>query len=79
MFWYVVLNKSLIALHHGDNNFLFWHLYQTHTFNNNLSNDKISIDMCYKATFLWQKYVWENKIIAGKPLQNILHDKTIPS
>ena len=26
--------KNLIALHHGGNNFLFWHLYQIYTFYN---------------------------------------------
>ena len=31
--------QSLIILHHGDNNFLFWHLYQIHTFNNNLNEE----------------------------------------
>ena len=30
---------SLIILHADDNNFLFWHLYQIHTFNNNLKEE----------------------------------------
>ena len=32
----------LITLHHGDKNFLFWHLYQIHTFNNNLNEEGIT-------------------------------------
>ena len=27
--------KNLIVIHHGDNNFRFWHLYQIYTFSNN--------------------------------------------
>ena len=30
---------KLIILHHGNKNFLFWHLYQTDTFNNNLNEE----------------------------------------
>ena len=30
---------NLIILHHGDNNFLFWYLYQIRTFNNNLNKE----------------------------------------
>ena len=39
---------NLIILHHGDNNFLFWHLYQIHTFNNNLNEEAMitSLLMC---------------------------------
>ena len=33
--------KNLIVLHHGDNNFLFLHLHQFHTFNNNLNGEEI--------------------------------------
>ena len=29
--------SQLIILHHGDKNFLFWHLNQIHIFNNNLN------------------------------------------
>ena len=41
--------KNLIVLHHGDNNFLFWHLYQIYTFNNNLNDEGMiasSLDVC---------------------------------
>ena len=34
---------------------------------------------CVIKQLFYDKNVWENKIITGKPLQNILHDKTIPS
>ena len=30
--------KNLIVFHHGDNNFLFWHLYQIYAFYNNLDD-----------------------------------------
>ena len=47
VFWYVVLfDKKLIVLHHGDYfPILFWHLYQTHTFSNNLNDGEISLDV----------------------------------
>ena len=32
--------ENLIIIHHGDNNFLFWHRYQIHTFNNNLNEEE---------------------------------------
>ena len=41
--------KNLIVLHHGDNNSLFWHLYQIYTFNNNLNDEGMivsSLDVC---------------------------------
>ena len=31
--------KNLIILHQGDNNFLFWHQYQIHTFSTNLNQE----------------------------------------
>ena len=36
-------NKNLIVLHHGDDNFLFWHLYEIHTFNNNLNDEEMIV------------------------------------
>ena len=32
-------HKNLIVLDHGDNNFIFWHLYQICTFNNNFNDE----------------------------------------
>ena len=40
--------KNLIILHHGDNNFLFWLLYQIHTFNNNLNEEGMIISHTIK-------------------------------
>ena len=53
MFWYVLFYKNLIIiLPNGDNNFLFWHLYQIHTFNNNLHEEGVITShlMCGWAT-----------------------------
>ena len=42
-FYMYFFNKNLIVLHHSDNNFPFWHLYQIHTFNSNLKNEGMLI------------------------------------
>ena len=59
-------------LHHGDNNFLFWHLYQIHTFNNNLNEEGMITSHLMRANlyynFMLQLYN-----------NNMLHDKTISS
>ena len=34
-------HKNLIAAHHGDNSFVFWNLYQIHTFNDNRNDEEI--------------------------------------
>ena len=39
VFRYMLFFIKTIILHHGDNNFLFWHLYQFHVFNNNLNEE----------------------------------------
>ena len=42
MFWYALFYKNLIALNHGDNNFLFYFLfYDIHTFNNNFNDEEM--------------------------------------
>ena len=38
---YVLFLKNVIVLHHSDYNFLFRHLCQIHTFNNNLNNEEM--------------------------------------
>ena len=46
--------KNLIVLHHGDINFLFWHLYQIHIFDNNLNDEEmITSHLVCVATFWW--------------------------
>ena len=40
-FWNVLFYKKVIVLHHGDDNFIFWHLYQIHTFSNNLNDEEM--------------------------------------
>ena len=39
VFWYILFFIKTSVLYLGDNNFLFWHLYQIHTFNNNLNEE----------------------------------------
>ena len=59
VFWYVVLfDKKLIALHHDDIR-LFWNLYLTHTFSNNLDDDAmITFYLMFELhNFLWSKYL----------------------
>ena len=52
MFWYVLFYKNLIIiLPNGDNNFLFWHLYQIHTFNNNLHEEGVITSHLMCANF----------------------------
>ena len=46
-------DKKLIILRHGDNTFLFWHLYQTHTFSNNLNDREMITSHLMFTTFLW--------------------------
>ena len=41
----LICTKNLIVLNHGDNNFLFWHLYQIHTFNNNLNDEGMIVEL----------------------------------
>ena len=41
VFWCVLFYKKVIVLHRGDYNFLFWHLCQIHTFNNNLNDEEM--------------------------------------
>ena len=48
-----VFYKNLIVLHHGDNNFLFWHLHQIYTFNNNLDNEGLITSHLMCVTSLW--------------------------
>ena len=55
MFWYVFFYQNLIILHHGDNNFLFWHLYQIHTFNNNLNEEGMITSHLMCANFFMIK------------------------
>ena len=51
--------KNLI-LHHGDNNFLLWHLYQTGTFNNNLNDEEM---IKSHLMGIWEK--WDPQPIRG--------------
>ena len=44
--------KNLIVLHHVDNNSLSWHLYQIHTFNNNLKDEETITPWCVLYNFL---------------------------
>ena len=46
---------NLIILHHGDNNFLFWYLYQIHTFNNNLNEEEMITSHLMCANFFMIK------------------------
>ena len=46
-----------IILHHGDNNFFFWHLYQIHTFNNNLNEEGMITSHLMRANFFMIKNV----------------------
>ena len=46
------LYKNLIILRHGDNNFLIWHLYQIHTFNNNLNEEGITSHLMWANFFM---------------------------
>ena len=48
--------KNLIVLHHGHNNFLFWHLCQIHTFNNNLNEEGMITSYLICVTSLWWKF-----------------------
>ena len=60
VFWYVLFYKKLIVLHHGCLIFYsIWHLYQIHTFINNLSDKEMTIShlMC---TF-YDKNMFEEK------------------
>ena len=54
VFWFVLFYKKVIVLHHSDNNFLFWHLYQILTFNDNLNDEEMMAthSMCV-ITSLW--------------------------
>ena len=49
------LHKNLIILHNGHNNFLFWHLYQIHTFNNNLNEQGMITSHLMCANFFMIK------------------------
>ena len=49
------LYKNLIILRHGDNNFLIWHLYQIHTFNNNLNEEGMITSHLRCANFFMVK------------------------
>ena len=41
VFWYVLFYKKVTVLQHGgDNNFLYWHLYEIGTFNINLNDEQ---------------------------------------
>ena len=42
--------KNLIVLRHSDNNFLFWHLHQIHTFDNNLNEAMITSHLICETT-----------------------------
>ena len=64
VFWCVLFYKNLIILHHGDNNFLFWHLHQNHTFNNNLKDEEMitsHLDCVIKRPFYDKNIVGEKK------------------
>ena len=64
--------KNLIILHHSDNNFLLWHLYQIHTFNKSQRwrSDNISLDLCSfpydknVLTFMLQVFTNNRKTLA---------------
>ena len=47
--------ENLIILHHGDTNFLFWHLYQIHTFINNLYDEGMITSHLMCANFVMKK------------------------
>ena len=51
-----------------DNNFLFWHLYQIHTFSNNLNDEEMITS---------HLMMFERKTVIEKSCQNMLHNKTI--
>ena len=55
MFWCVPIYK-VIVLHHGDN-FLFWHLYQIHTFMNNLNDEEMITSHFWLCITLYDKNV----------------------
>ena len=50
-----IFYQNLIILHHDDNNFLFWHLYQIHTFNNNLNEEGMITSHLMCANFFMIK------------------------
>ena len=47
--------KKVVVLHHGDYNFLFWHLCQVHTFNNNLMKLSCCNVFVIKTSCLYEK------------------------
>ena len=49
------LYKNLIILRHGDNSLLIWHLYQIHTFNNNLNEEGMITSHLRCANFFMVK------------------------
>ena len=51
--------KKVIVLHHGDYNFLFLHLCQTDTFNNNLNDE----EMIASHLMCVMKYINSNREI----------------
>ena len=71
VFLWVLFYKNQIVLHHGGNSFLFWHLYEIHTLNNNLNDEETRTSHLinviaslqqkwysfYVATFLWLKRI----------------------
>ena len=63
-FWYVLFYYNLIVLHYANTTSLLWHLYQIHTFNNNLNDEEMITS---------HKSIWEKKTVIEKTFQNMLH------
>ena len=61
----VLFHEHLTVLHHSEKNFYsIWHLYQIHTFNNNLNNEEMITShlICViKQLFYGKNIVWEKK------------------
>ena len=79
VFWYVLFDEKLIVLHHSDNAFLFlfWHLYQTHTFSNDLNDgEMITSHLMFEQCFIKQLFMikisykkhatWQNHFVIAK-------------
>ena len=64
--------KKVIVLHHGDYNFLFWHLCQIDTFSNNLNDEEMTTFHLMRV----MKYINSNMEIVNNIF---IHNKTIPS
>ena len=79
VFWYVLFDEKLVVLHHSDNAFLFlfWHLYQTQTFSNDLNDGEIiTSHLMFEQRFIKQHFMikisykkhatWQNHFVIAK-------------